>query len=193
MYADFFLDRLCNAAPVLTLFKRGLETIDGQWPDIDLVKDKLDPYAIALNFFDTLNHNFNNIELQYICHALYAQAGAAESISYITTVCGEENLNIKITESLLPTGRFYEIKVSSTHNEYINNFQLFKQKLEELVRDLLYYNGLSLGLYSLYFDFPVINKSYLAEQVHIVNDKYALLPANILDNDAFVIADLGED
>lgn len=192
MYADFFLDRLCDTAPVLRLFKQELEAIDGQWPDINLAHDKLDVYAIADNFFNTLNHSFNDIELNYIYHALYTQAGAAESIAYITEVCGQDNLNIQITENLLPTGRFYTIRVESDNTEYIKNFQLFKSALEALVKDLLYYNNASVGLYSVYFDFPIENNTFLAEQVHIVNDKYALLPANIESNELFVVYDLGE-
>ena len=190
MYSEFFLKRLTDAAPVLSLFKKGLEAIDGNWPDVDIEHDKLDDYAIIDKVFSLLEHNFDEQELAYIYSAVYAQAGASASLEYISTCCGN-NLNIEVSERIQPDGRFYDIKVSSTEGEYIKNLLLFEQALEDLVEDLLYFNGIDLGLYSLTFEVHVKNNSVVAEQKLVTSNKYAYLPADILSNQLFVVKELG--
>lgn len=188
MYSDFFLDRLCNAAPVLRVFKQGLEAIQDDW--VNLGKDKLDSFQYVKNVFDELYHNFDDIELQYIANAIYAQAGAKESLEYLNLICAPY-MELEVTEKLLPNGRFYDIKVKYLETEYVRNYQLFKKKLEDLVRDLLWYNEANVGMYSVFFECDIQLNSYIAEQKHIVNDKYVYLPSNIESlPSSFIVVDL---
>lgn len=193
MYADFFLDRLCEAAPVLKVFKQGLEAIDDDW--INLAKDKLDCFEYIKDVFEELYHNFDDIELQYIANAIYAQAGAKESIEYLNDIC-MPYMHITISERLQPNGRFYDIRIDYLQTEYVKNYQLFKQKLESLIKDLLWYNDVSVGMYSIFFECHILNKTYLSEQVHVTNDKYAFFPGNLTSDDydhsLFVVKDLSE-
>lgn len=191
MYADFFLDRLCDAAPVLKIFKQGLAAIQDDW--VDLNKDKLDSFQYVKDIFDELYHNFDDVELQYIANAIYAQAGAKESLEYFNQICSPY-MQITVTERVQTNGRFYDIKINFMQIEYVKNYQLFKKKLEVLIKDLLWYNEASVDMYSIFFECHIMNKSYLTEQIHITNDKYAFLPNNLTgedyDHNLFVIKDL---
>ena len=191
MYSEFFLKRLTDAAPVLSLFKKGLEAIDDNWPDVDIEHDKLDDYAIIDKVFNLLEHNFDEQELAYIYSAVYAQAGASASLEYISSCCGDK-LNIAALERIQPNGRFYDIRVNSTEEEYIKNFLLFEQAFRKLVEDLLYFNGVEVGMYSLTFEVHIKNNSVVAEQQRVTSHKYAYFPADILSNQLFIVNDLGD-
>jgi hypothetical protein len=98
-------------------------------------------------------------------------AGFTDSVTILNNFFTDK-LHFEVIEQILETGRYYTVKITASETQVIKNYYLFSQYLQQLLRDLLYYNDISIKYLSVVFDFDITLEYQTTITQEILNHKY---------------------